>query len=95
MTNAAWQSDDWRPICSAPRDGREIVGKDGFGRTRHCRWLGCPRTHKPVQIGADEAGPLFMPEDQGEWVTCEVPGEAFEPQSWTPVRAEPGVEASG
>jgi hypothetical protein len=91
MTYGAWQSDDWRPIGTAPRDGREIVGKDEFGREKRCRWVGPADIDMPIQIGADEAGPLFTPEHEGEWITSDVPAEAFEPALWTPVRIEPGV----
>lgn len=90
MTYGAWESDDWRPIGSAPRDGREILARDEFGRTKRCRWVGPSETHMPVQIGVDEAGPIYTPEHEGEWVTCETPGEAFEPDVWTPIRTEPG-----
>jgi hypothetical protein len=90
MTYSSWQSDDWRPIESAPRDGRQIIGKDAFGREKHCRWVGPPETDTPVQISADEAGPIFTPEHEGEWITCDMPTEAFEPTSWHPIRVEPG-----
>jgi hypothetical protein len=66
MTYSSWQSDDWRPIESAPE------------------------TDNPVQISADEAGPIYTPEHEGEWITCDMPSEAFEPTSWHPIRVEPG-----